>query len=320
MTRRSRVGYQLLSAMLVLWSAGARAADEPGSDADAWFQRGVTLMRADDCTDAIPAFLKSDELDTSAAALVNLGSCYAHLRRKARAWNAYEKAANAARLEGNSVLEQRALEAMAVLGPTLTKVQIVTPRDSPHLSIRLNGEALSDYDGQPIPLDPGENTIEAAEPGKEPWRRTITANELGATLVIQVPDLRFASGPRSAREAFPHEAAKQLDLRLPGILVSGTGLAAIVVGSVLGLSAQHTYRESRNNCIGNRCTQAGVDQRDDAQTRAAASTALFGVGLVAVATGVVLWAVSPPRRAVSRFRTAVAWDAVDWLVAVSEHR
>jgi len=277
----------------------AYAADAQASEAESLFQHGVALMKADNCAEAVPEFLKSNALDPSAATLLNLGTCYARLGRKATAWKSYQKASVQAQGEKNDALRERALQAMAILGPTLTKVQIVTPKDAPALSLRLNGEVLSDYAGLPIPLDPGESVIEAASPGREPWRHTVTADELGATLVIQVPDLRPAPPlPPAVQPALlppPAQADEPPDYRLPAAIVGGAGVVAVVAGSILGVSAQSSYDASQSSCSGNYCTQQGIDDRDAARSKAAVSTVLFTTGLVAVATGVVLWLVSPSR-------------------------
>lgn len=307
----------------VLIAGPVRADEAPAAEADTRFQRGVELMKADDCAEAIPEFLKSQALESSAATLLNLGTCYARLGRKATAWKAYQKAANAAQAENDQVLRERALQAMAILGPTLTKVQIVTPRGALPLSLRLNGEELVNYDGLPIPLDPGESVIEAAAPGREPWRHSVKADDLGATIVVQVPEL--AATPPSTPPPSPvfHERREDhSDLRIPAAIVGGVGLASVLVGSIFGLSAAQSYDDSQPYCAGNRCTQSGIDLRDRASTKAAISTWTVSLGLVATATGVVMWLVSPTHSSSHR---ASAWTPVmqvdgGFMMFVNEHR
>ena len=54
---------------------------ENTTEADLHFQRAVELMKADNCTEAVPEFLSSQKLDPSAATLVNLATCHARLGR-----------------------------------------------------------------------------------------------------------------------------------------------------------------------------------------------------------------------------------------------
>jgi hypothetical protein len=73
------------------------------------------------------------------------------------------------------------------------------------------------------------------------------------------------------------------------------------------VSAKKTKDDSEQYCQSNHCTTAGIDLRDSANTKAAVSTISIGIGVVAVATSVVLWLVSPPsspQRAASPFQQA----------------
>ncbi len=268
------------------------ASEDDASHADALFRHAVELMKADHCSDAVPEFLKSQKLDASSATLLNLGTCYARLGRKATAFKTYREAARSAQAEKNDEVRERALQAMALLGPTLTKLQIVTPPGTSALAVRINGELVENYDGLPIPLDPGESLIEAAAPGREPWRRSITADDLGATLVLQIPELPPAPPPPPAPA--PVAAPRPgMDWRVPAAIITGTGLSALVVGAVFGVSAQHTYDDSLQHCAGNACTQAGIDLRDSARSKARVSSWMIGLGAVATTGGVVLWLINP---------------------------
>ena len=310
--------------MACLMPALAHADPAQAEEADALFQHGVELMKADNCAEAVPALLKSNALDASAATLLNLGTCYARLGRKATAFKTYKKAADQAQLEKDEALRERAVQAMNVLGPTLTKVQIVAPKDAATLSLRLNGEALVNYDGLPIPLDPGESVIEAAAPGREPWRHSVQADDHGATLVVHVPELPATQTfqplppPAPPRDRGP-------DLRVPAAIVGGTGVAAMVVGSIFGLSAASTNSDSNNYCVGSKCTPTGIDLRDSASNKAAVSTWTISLGLVATTTGVVMWLLSPHRyseqRASAKLSPPAIWfDGGYTFMAVAEHR
>jgi hypothetical protein len=285
---------------------------ENTTEADQHFQRAVELMKADNCTEAVPAFLTSHKHDPSAATLVNLATCHARLGRSATAWKTYRQAAELASTERNEALRERALQAMSIIEPTLTKLQIVS-NSSARLSIRVNGEQIHAYDGRPIPLDPGESVVEAAAPGREPWRKSVSADDLGATIVIEVPDLRPVPPPAPPPRTVPLLAEhpsdahgeRPVDLRLPAAVLGGAGIASILVGTVFGVSAKNNYDDSGAFCHANRCTQPGIDLRDRAYDKATASTVTVSLGLVAVAAGVVLWFTSP-HAAPPRSRRAAA--------------
>src|SRR4051794_40964567 len=164
---------------LLCASSWARANDDGrAAYAEHLFQEAVQFMRKDKCPEAIPKFLSSQQLDPSAATLLNLGTCYARLGRTAAAWRTYRQAATAAASEKNDELKEQAFKAISILSPATTKLRIVAPRDSAPMSLTLNGEPLAPDEVFPIPLDPGENIIEAVAPGRVSWRRSVNANEL----------------------------------------------------------------------------------------------------------------------------------------------
>jgi hypothetical protein len=260
--------------------------------ADSLFEEGVRLMKADDCPRATSKFLSSQQLDPSAATLLNLATCYARLGRNGSAWRTYQQAAAAALEEGNPTLRDRALNAISILTPALTRLTIVAPTHSGQLSLMLNGQPIALEEGLPVPLDPGENVLEARAPGRQAWRHVVSG-ELGATIVIEVPELAATASPPVNRDA-------RLASRLPPVIMIGAGAAGIVVGSFFGASAIVANNESKSNCRGNHCNLAGAELRNSAMSKATIANYSIGIGALLVATGLVLrWALpSDPERSV----------------------
>jgi len=250
--------------------------------ADSLFQEGVRAMKADDCTTAIPKFLSSYRLDPAASSLVNLATCYGKLGRTASAWRSYRSAAELAAREGDEELKEQALRGAALLDPLVTKLKLVTLGRSNALNITLNGEPISLEKDAPIPLDPGESVIEAFGPEQERWRRTVTANEPGALIVIDVPELAPAPPEQHSNTR-----------RTAALIVSGVGVAGILSGMILGVSARSAYNDSKTNCDANGCNALGHELRDRALERADGATIAVGLGSIAVATGAVLWLTAP---------------------------
>lgn len=262
--------------------SAAFAEDAPSSltrsaPAEVFFQEGLRLMKEDDCQRATPKFLSSQELDPSAATLLNIATCYARLGRTGSAWRTYRLAAEAATTEGNDDLRQRAARALSLLTPSLTQLSIVGAGRVTDAAITLNGHPLV-VTSEPIPIDPGENIVEVNVPGRRPWRRTINASEPGTTTMVDVPELA---------EVDHHEG-----LRTAAIAVGGGALAAVVVGSIFGLSARSSADDMRSNCRDGKCNAAGIDSRNDAERKATTANYAFGAGAVLAATGAGLWIAS----------------------------
>jgi hypothetical protein len=277
---RSNVRVFLASAgMLFLTHGSVARADDGGRAeyADHLFHEGVELMKEHNCPQAIPKFVASQQLDPKAATVANLGSCYEKVGRSASAWYKYREGATLATTEGNLSLRDQILGAIATLTPTLTRLRVIPPRGTSAPSITLNGEPLAD-DGMPIALDPGENIIEASAPGRQPWRRSLSA-EVGATIVIEVPEL-----PKTEQN---------LTWRPTALIAGGAGASLIIVGSILGLSAKASRDESRDHCKDGYCTSAGIDLRNDADHKATLSNYAVAAGAILAGAGVALWFALP---------------------------
>ena len=77
---------------------------------------------------------------------------------------------------------------------------------------------------------------------------------------------------------------------VPAGIALGVGAAGIVAGAIFGGVALSQEAEADELCPDVECpTQAGVDAHDEALRASIASTAGFGVGLIGVTVGVVLW-------------------------------
>jgi len=84
--------------------------------------------------------------------------------------------------------------------------------------------------------------------------------------------------------------------RILGITVGAIGIAALGVGTAFGLSASSKKSDATNGHCNDKfqCTdQAGVDLVKDAQSAATISTVAIGIGVAAVAGGVILFLTAP---------------------------
>jgi hypothetical protein len=269
-----------------LLTRSAVAAPESGRahEADQLFREGVEYMKADNCPEAVPKFLSSHQLDPSAGTLVNLATCYARLGRSASAYRTFRAAQAEAHTEGNAELGERAAKGISRLTPTLTKLMVVPPHDAAGLSLTLNGEPLAPEDSGAIPLDPGENNLEAVMPGRSSWRHRILATDHGATIVVEVPELA------------PVRVEHPADWRTGAVVVGGAGVATLVAGAILAVNAKATWNQSAEGCP-DRCNAAGNAYREDGLTRASVATYMFVGGGLLTAVGAGLWVASPAQRA-----------------------
>jgi hypothetical protein len=120
-----------------------------------------------------------------------------------------------------------------------------------------------------------------------------------------------ASVPPSPSVAPPHPPPRSAKARrIAGIVLGGTGAAALMTGAVFGVLSLVARDDARQWCsdVTNVCTaKEGVDARSAAILRGNVATGLIAGGAALLSAGLVLWLTAPRDRA----RVAVGLRAVD---------
>jgi serine/threonine-protein kinase len=286
----------------------ARAAAGPAEDraaADALFTEGRALMKAGKLADACPKLAASQKLDPALGTLLNLGDCYERNGQTASAWSTFNELGAAARKVGDKRAEE-ALRRAGLLEPKLSKLTLtLAPGDrTDGLEVRRNGRPLDPaLLGSAIPVDPGEQLIEASAPGRQPWSTRLQVEAKPGVTSVQLPTLAVAveavkpappgSGPRL--EPAPPPAPFWSGQRIAGLTVGIVGALGLGVATAAGVAAigQVNQIKSTHACNGAdppQCTKQGLEQEHGANGTANISNALFAVGGAALVTGVVLFA------------------------------
>lgn len=293
----------------------ANAQITPQEHAQELFNEGLRLMQSDHCQDAVSFFLESQNNDPAAATLANLATCYARLGKTGSAYSTYKLAARAAILENKPELQKQTDHAASALMPQLTQLRVVPLGNGGLPNIKINGQSIDDV-RKPIPLDPGENIIEATAPGHETWRRIFSAQGGGTLLVVEVPDLSTRHEPMMAQTSLasasppPDMSKKPTDLKPYAIVAASAGLVAIGVGTALTFSALSKQNSANTYCDGRFCTRPGVDLRNQALDRAAIATWSVTFGIVSLGAAATLWFLSPKDHHEAHGRTPTPWISV----------
>ena len=310
----SRYSSRLL-AILCLLAQPAKADNTQQERAEELFSEGLRLMQSEHCQDAIQFFVESQRNDPAAATLANLATCYARLGKTGSAYSAYRQAARAAILENKPDLQKKTDQAALSLAPVLTQLRVVPLGNGGLPEIKINGQAVEDV-RKPIPLDPGENIIEATSPGHETWRRILSTHGEGTLMVVEVPDLSSLHEPTRREPAMqPVQASrppdtKRTDLKPYAIAAAGVGAVAVGVGIGFTFSAISKQNASNSHCDGRFCTQAGIDLRNQALDRAEVATWSVGFGVVSLGASAALWFLSPGHNREAHGRNPQPWISV----------
>jgi hypothetical protein len=292
---------------LVLIAAPAMAGDQ--ALAEALFMDGKRLLDEHKYKEACTKFEASQRQDPSPGTLLNLGRCNEAQGKTATAWARYTEAATLARNMSRPEQEAAARERIAALEPKLSKLSIEPPATAVDGLTVKRGDVTMGADslGMAVPVDPGEYVIEASAPGYEPWKGSVKVNPDGASASIRIPDLKRLAGSApstgaaepgattgGAAEAETGTTAGGSNATL-GWVVVGVGGAVLVTGAIFGLLAQQQATNAEDDpalCPDKRCSPAGREEIDGAETKALISTIGVGAGVVAIGVGVYLVASS----------------------------
>jgi hypothetical protein len=193
--------------------------------------------------------------------------------------------------------EERALRARV---PTLTlRVDGVSSND-PNLKIAVNGRAIGAAQiGQAQRLNPGTYRISGSISAERTDQANVVLSEGQNAAVV----LRLAApSPTPPPPVISHNvepldepAPAKNSLRLYAYVAGGIGLTGLGAGVVTGLMATSSHSKAEDECDAGICdpTGAGPDAVDDFHSMRTVSTVCYSVGVVGLATGVVLWLLSP---------------------------
>jgi hypothetical protein len=175
--------------------------------------------------------------------------------------------------------------------------------------VRRDGQVVPPSEwGKPVAVDPGAVEIEVTAPGHLTHRERVEVPADAGRASVRVPRLRPDRKSAAAASAVPAASGQATSpapagradssgagpSRAVGFALAGVGVAATGLGAYFGLRALSKNADSKDLCnASNVCSAQGGQLRDEAKSAALVSTIGIGVGLAAVATGVVLLLAGP---------------------------
>lgn len=286
-------------AATTLGSASA-SAGEGSAAAEVLFSEGKRLAQDGDFAAACPKFEESQKLDPGTGTLYRLADCYEHIGRTASAWAAFLEVASSAKSAGQQARADDAKKRADSLEPKLTRLLVrVTDSTLPGLVVkRGNVDMGRPQWNAPMPVDPGEVTVDASAPGYKSWHGVVAIQATSSAEIV-VPSLEreVVASPQGAAASQTVAPSSSFGTqRTIAVAAGATGLVAIGVGGVFGLVSMSKKSDADKHCdANNACDSEGVGLRHDAVGAGNLSTLGFLAGGVLAATGIVLWVTSPRR-------------------------
>ena len=304
-----------------LSAAGAQAqvtASEKAT-AEALFDRGITLLRDGRLEEACARLEQSLAIEHGIGTMLYLAECYEKSGRSASAWALFREASSEAQAAGQPERAVAGRQRAERLEPTLSRLTVEVPDASrvPGLEVSRNGTVVAaGVWGLPLPVDPGQQKVEARAPGYLPQQQVVVVEKNSTSAKVLIPLLNPAPVPAVAESApapvgpaqsapaslaLANTAAVQepehglSTQKLVGIIVGGTGVALLAVGAGFGARANNKNGDAKAaGCHGKVCNdQRGVDLTDSALTASrVADVGIIGGGAL-VAGGLLTYFLAP---------------------------
>lgn len=269
------------------------------------FDRGRALFQQDHFAEALPEFRASLELFRSPNTRLYVGLCLQRLGRFAEAYaelsrtvaEAGDLVATDRRYEGARDLARRTL---AEVEPRVAQLSVRVVDPPPGVTVHAGSTVLDRAAlGVAIPFDPGEVAVVAEAPGFLPARQSVRLTPGGRASI----ELSLRRAPATASVAAPPVTPPVGEppprrgggVRVAGFVVGGLGVASLVTFGVLGGMASSQYDDLSRVCPVRACTAERVRQIDDGVGLTTGANVMLGVGIAAVAAGVVMIAVGGPK-------------------------
>lgn len=333
MSSRLALTATLSFALTIASLARGDVTPEQKAAAQALFDDAKRLASEGKYADACPKFATSQKMDPSVSTQFKLADCEEHLGKTATAWALYLDVLAASR--GQRDKEEFAQKRVDAIVPKLTRMTLDVKDKTPGLEVRRDGVVMDPAAWRTaLPVDPGPHLFAASAPGKRSWSATISVSGEGKTVDVPIPVLDSAPAASATAPAMPPPSASSSSAistppppatssspataeskqtwtttRTAGVVVGGVGVASLIVGAITGAIAISKNNEALQpeNCVTKSlCTQHGLDLTSSAKTAAGISTATFLIGGVAVASGVVLFAVGGNKPAGGEARLSLA--------------
>jgi serine/threonine-protein kinase len=294
---------------------GQATADEKVA-AEALFDEGKRLLSEGQLAPACEKLESSQRIDPAVGTLLYLAECYEKSGRTASAWATFREASSAARASGQLDRARIGQERATKLESRLVKLTIRVEGDNASIEgfqVKRRGELVpKGLWGVPIPVDPGEQLIEASAPGYQPYSQRVsvdkqpgTATIPALTKLVTVEPAAPSAPPPPVSPVVPATAPPPAEAPPPsnaqatvGVTIGIVGLVGIGAGTYFGLRA----KSKNTDAVNNHCPktpicndQDGVTLSDQAGQAAVLSNITFSVGGTALVAGTILLLTAPSK-------------------------
>ncbi len=284
---------------------------EDRAAADALFQEGRELLKGGRPVEACPKFAASQKLDPRPGRLLALGDCYETSGETASAWATFREAESMARAGKDERRMEEAARRAGELEPKLARLLVEVGPEArvAGLEVRRNGKRVeAEVWGAAVPVDPGEQRIEAGAPGKKGWAEKVVVEGKAGVTRVKVPVLGEEGKVVVKEEG--EGAGKSITVIAVGAAVGvvgvvgvGAGVGFLVAASGVRADADQTIADAdlvQGDCPGGNVQDAAACTKLKEQLGSLDTFTNVGTGVLiaggVVATGTLVYALWPRKR------------------------
>ena len=311
--RTNDVGFvgEIRSAICVIAvcvSSGAAAQpSESIAQAEQLFEQARGFATKGDFAAACPMFEASYKLDPALGTLLNMATCYENNGQLASAWGRYREVISVATKVNDEARIKIAREKAAALEPRLPRLSIkVVNAKVPGLVVMRDDVPVDPAVlGAGIYVDPGPHVVTANAPQHRSVSIEVKMIE-AETKIVEVPaleampDAPSVTGTTGPVTIHVDDYDPGRNRRIVGIVLGGTGIAALATGLGFGIAARSSWNSAFDDGLCDDqtklCNKEGQERTTDARRNALVADVVTGFGVAMIATGAVLYFTAPKKK------------------------
>ena len=260
----------------------------------------------------MPSSRRASGSNPSPGTLLNLAACQEKQGKIASSWASYLAAARLARTQNRTNIAEEAKQRALELEPKVSHLKIVLSERVPGIQVKIDDITLESaaLDAK-IPVDPGERTVSISAPGHKASAMKVKIGADHDSQTLNVPRLEKGDaevappGPSQPGSSDTGPNSNQGPEKRPergppvlGYVVGGVGVVVLGVGTAFAFMAKSAYGEAEDECPTKAgCSEAAIDSRGKAESRANIANVGIGLGIVGVGVGAVLILTHSPSKA-----------------------
>jgi len=270
------------------------------------FSRAVQLYRDGDTQGALTAFRGAYDATKNWKILYQIAETEFAQRNYVAAVQAYEQYLEEG---GDDIDSTRRAEVTAEIRRLRARISAVTVQTNVEgATVALDDEPVGTT---PLPaalqLNPGVHHVSLRKPGYTDVERTVevVGSENRTIDVLMTSHQSAARDGANESHTTRRKEAGGSALKTVGLVMAGSGIASLAVGTVFGLSAKNKNDDAAKLCTGSVCSsQRALDLTDDARSAATVSTVTLIAGGALLVGGAALFLLAPSRESKSSVRVA----------------